>query len=248
VSRPNWRRGALQPVAAWSGALGAAQPRFFELLLLVFAGTLLASAVPIILVGPMYCGMYTTVLKHLRGEEWVFETLFGGFSWFVPSLVAVLMLLGVTLGPTLLASGGLVALWAVLAQTVGTEVAALVGILGSVGSAFLAACWFAMFGFVFPLLVDHDLAPAEALRISAAASRDNLGGVVGLLFLGVVAATVGLLACYVGVFVVTPIATLASAIAYEQVFERPERPHYLTVLAPKSGGDGDGWKPVSSGG
>jgi uncharacterized membrane protein len=79
----------------------------FVLLTLIFC--VLSSAVPIILQGPMIAGMHIFIMKRLLGRRAEFADLFLGFNYFVPTLVASLLIaLFVSVGTLLCIIPGLV--------------------------------------------------------------------------------------------------------------------------------------------
>jgi uncharacterized membrane protein len=62
----------------------------FFLLALVFS--LLNAAVPVLLQGPLFVGFHIFCMKKLYGRRAEFADLFTGFNFFVPSLVASLLI------------------------------------------------------------------------------------------------------------------------------------------------------------
>ena len=79
----------------------------YVLLAVVFA--VLNSAVPVILQGPMIAGFHIFTMKKLLGRRAEFADLFLGFNYFVPTLVASLVIaLFVSLGLVLCIIPGLV--------------------------------------------------------------------------------------------------------------------------------------------
>jgi hypothetical protein len=79
----------------------------YVLLALVFS--LLGSAVPIIIQGPLIAGMHIYTMKKLLGRRAEFADLFLGFNYFVPTLVASLVIaLFVSIGTILCVIPGLV--------------------------------------------------------------------------------------------------------------------------------------------
>jgi uncharacterized membrane protein len=79
-----------------------------------------------------------------------------------------------------------------------------------------------LFFFVFPLIVDRKLKAWPAVKLSAKAGLGNFGGVLGLMILCWLFSLIGVIACYVGVFLVVPITLAAQATAYRQVFPEEE--------------------------
>lgn len=62
----------------------------YVLLALVFS--ILSSAVPVILQGPMIAGLHIFTMKKLMGRRAEFADLFLGFNYFVPTLVASIVI------------------------------------------------------------------------------------------------------------------------------------------------------------
>jgi len=59
---------------------------------LAVVSTIIASAVPIILQGPMIAGFHIFTMNKLQGRRGDFADLFTGFNFFVPTLVATLLI------------------------------------------------------------------------------------------------------------------------------------------------------------
>jgi len=72
----------------------------YVLLALVFV--VLSSAVPVILQGPMIAGLHIFTMKKLLGRRAEFADLFLGFNYFVPTLVASIVIGLFVFGGTLL--------------------------------------------------------------------------------------------------------------------------------------------------
>src|SRR5215467_203500 len=52
-----------------------------------FLAIFIGSAVPIVLIGPMMCGLYFCLFQKMTGEPLQFDRLFKGFDYFVPGLI-----------------------------------------------------------------------------------------------------------------------------------------------------------------
>jgi len=70
--------------------------------LLAIAFTVLNSVVPLILQGPLVIGFHIFTMKKLVGRPAEFADLFNGFNFFVPALVATVMIALFTFAGTLL--------------------------------------------------------------------------------------------------------------------------------------------------
>ena len=77
--------------------------------LLALVLTLLSSAVPLILQGPLIAGFHIFVMKRMMNRRAEFADMFLGFNFFVPTLIASLLIwLFVSLGTLLCVIPGLV--------------------------------------------------------------------------------------------------------------------------------------------
>jgi uncharacterized membrane protein len=220
----------LDPVGCLRASWELAKPRYWLLLGVTVVGMLIGSMAPLgILMGPMMCGVYLCYLRLLRGEPTEFSHLFKGFDYFVQSLIATLVLVGISL---VILVPFYVALFAVLFGTaaLGRDgpaaglllmVPMLVLMLVVLGMSLLVGL---LFAFAYPLIVDRGLSGVEALKTSARAVWANLGGVLGLLLLCALLGLCGLCACYVGTFFVMPITFGALTVAYRRIFPETETP------------------------
>jgi uncharacterized membrane protein len=201
-------------------------------------GLLIGGAFAIVLMGPMMCGIFFCIFKHMRGERVSFEELFKGFDFFAQSVIATLIqaipaviiivpvyvIVGVAIFASMSASRG-----------GGGEGAAAAGVFAGMVVIFLVIFVLSIilgifFMFTFPLIVDRKLSGVDAVKTSIRAAMANFGGVCGLVLLNAVLTFAGLLVCYIGAFFVIPITITAHAIAYRRVF--PEMPHNLAMPPP----------------
>ena len=81
--------------------------------------------------------------------------------------------------------------------------------------------WSVTFFFVIPLTFQYDLSPGDAIKLSARAAWANFGGLVVLAIMNMLVGLLGILMICVGIFLISiPVATVAYAVAYRQVFPR----------------------------
>jgi len=153
-----------------------------------------------LLIGPAYAGIFWFFLRRIRGQEAKFEDLFAPFS--------------VAFVPTLLA-GIVVSLLA----SVGFMLCIVPGIV-------LMALW----TFTWPLLMDKRLDFWPAMEVSRKVLWPNVWGVTGLFCVGFLVLILGMLCCYVGVFVAFPLVIAAEAYAYEDFFGSKGVPAASTSL------------------
>ena len=192
-------------------------------------GLLIGGAVPLgILTGPMMCGLYMSFFAKRRRRPFEFSTLFKGFDYFGPSLVATLLhmvpILAIVIPAYLLFYVSMIVSMGVAAQSGDNAApAAFMGVMG-----FFILFWVAMmiiiifisigFTFAYPLIVDRKLSGLDAIKWSFKAAMANFWRLLGMYLLTGLMAMGGLVLCYVGIFLVFPIMYGAIAIAYERVF------------------------------
>lgn len=195
---------------------------------IALVGMLIGGAFPLLLMGPMMCGIYLCYLRKMRGEPVPFETLFQGFDHFVQSLVATLVTMGASflvIFPVVMIGIGLI-FFGVFSMAEMQDASGCLLLGGSVVLFYLLIFAVALiigtvFLFAYPLIVDRGLGGWEAVTTSARAVWANLGGVLGLVLLQSLLSLAGVMACYVGVFFVMPVVIGATAVAYRKIFPAP---------------------------
>src|ERR1041384_2365021 len=73
------------------------------------------------------------------------------------------------------------------------------------------------FMFAFPLIADRGLKGVDAIKLSIRAGKANAGGILSLVLLNFLLGLVGMLACYVGAFLIMPISFAANAVAFRRI-------------------------------
>jgi uncharacterized membrane protein len=223
-----YKRKAVEPVECIKAGWELVKPHYWLIVGMCLIGYVIGTAVPLgILMGPMISGLYLTFFALRRREPIEFGTLFKGFEFFGPSVVATLLHaipVAVILIPTYLLF--YVSFFvAVMAQGQNPNPNPL-GILG----VLFAFCLFMLvifvlliiisigFIFAYPLIVDHRLNGLDAVKLSFKAGMANFWRLLGMLLLTGLMASVGIAFCIFGVFLVVPISYGAIAADYEQVF------------------------------
>lgn len=180
---------------------------------------LLGILIAMILQGPLMGGLNLLFLKLIRGEKAGIGDAFSGFSkrfwplcgtfvlmalliyvWFIPPIIAAIVLdSGRGAGGAAAMPGP--AFWVLL------------------GLGMLGVMWLAI-GFIFalPLCADLELGPVGALRTSFRVVSKHWFAVFGLTFVAGLISMLGLIACFIGVFLTLPIFYAASMYAYEDIF------------------------------
>src|SRR6185503_2782728 len=86
--QPEFISGAIAPVECLKEGWATIKDRYWLFLGISFVTMLIGGAVPVVLVGPMMCGLYLCLFAKMRGEPVEFGMLFKGFDYFMPGLIA----------------------------------------------------------------------------------------------------------------------------------------------------------------
>ena len=221
-----YSRNVVQPVECIKAGWELVKDQYWLFVGMCAVGWLIGAAVPLgILLGPMMSGLYLTYFKRRRGEPIEFGLLFKGFDFFGPSLIATLLhvvpIIAIVLPAYILFYVMLIVSMA--AQGNDQNPATIFVIMGMFGLFWLFVLLVVIFisiGFTFayPLIVDRKLQGFDAVKLSFKAAMPNFWRLLAMALLTSLLSVGGALLCYVGVFLVFPIAYGAVACAYEQVF------------------------------
>jgi len=221
-----FRRNAVEPMECIKAGWNLIRNQYWLFVGMTAVGVMIGSVVPLgLLMGPMMCGLYLALFQTRRGQPIEFGILFKGFDYFGDSVVATLLHMipiVVVFVPSYILF--YVGLFVIMGQQGGEpNSAALLGFFG-----FFAIFWLVMmvilitlsvvFTFAYPLIVDRRLSGIEAVKLSIKAALANFWRLLGLLLMTGLMSFVGVLCCYIGVFLAMPVSLAAIATAYEQVF------------------------------
>lgn len=190
------------------------------------------------LMGPILGGFYYLSARGYRGEYVEFGMMFEGFKKFVPLMAVGLLVSVPSILATIVQTGmnfadlGLLLRNPEAIQQVqrtgefgtGDPAASPIFLLIVVGAALFNFFWWAITYFAIPLVMEYDLGPVEAFKLSAQAAFGNLGGLLGVVIFGILAALIGMLLLCIGIVLVSwPVILVANAIVFNQVFPRQDR-------------------------
>ncbi len=212
----------ISPVECLKEGWQLIKDRYWLFLGITLVAMLVGGAVPVVLIGPMMVGLYMCLFAKMRGEPVEFGMLFKGFDYFTQGLVAAAIQ---TLPVILIMAVGQVIFVAFTLIIMPTERGAALPpvfwvalVLFVLFVMILSLAVHSLFLFAYPLIADRNLSGLEAIKLSYRAALQNLGGIIGLLLLISGLSILGVLACYVGAFLVMPISFAAYAVAYRRVF------------------------------
>jgi uncharacterized membrane protein len=224
--QPVFRRNAVEPIECIHRAWVLVKDQYWLFVGMTAIAVLIGSAVPLgILMGPMMCGLYLTFFKKRRREPIELGTMFKGFDYFGPSVVATLLHVIPILAIVIPAYIVFYVVFILSMAVQGNEPnpGAMLGLLGMF-TMFWIVMFFVViiisigFTFVYPLLVDRKMAALEAIKLSFKAAMANFWRLMLLMILTGLLSVAGVVLCYVGVFLAFPVTYGALAMAYEQVF------------------------------
>lgn len=229
--REQFRTGVIKPVECFSEGWELIKDNYWLIFAITLVGFLIAGIVPFgVLLGAMFCGIYYAIGEKYEGREPKFEHLFKGFSFFGASLVATLVwIVPLTIGFLI----GYIPLILMQFQFGGrgrqpdpeTVFATLTFTL--IVFAITTIIWIFIHPFimlVYQIITEKNVSGFEALKMSFRAVWGNLGGMVGLLVLNMLAYTAGALLCGIGAYFVLPVIFANTYVAYRKIFpSQPER-------------------------
>lgn len=221
-----FRRNAVDPVECIKGGWELIKNQYWLFVGMTLVGIIIGSAVPMgILLGPMMCGLYLSFFKVRRGEPIEFGTLFKGFDYFGPSVVATLLHIVPIIAIVLPAYVVFYIFMfvSIAAQGDDPNPAAFIGVMVMFGLFWLVVMIIVVivsvgFTFAYPLIVDRKLQGLDAVKLSFRAAMANFWKLLIMMLLTSLMSFAGALACYIGIVFVFPIVYATIAKAYEQVF------------------------------
>ncbi len=223
-----FKRQAVEPVQCLKNGWELIKDQYWLFVGISAVGWVIGQAVPLgILLGPMMCGQYLTLFKKRRGEPIEFGTLFKGFDYFGPSLVATLLhvvpILVIVIPAYFLFYISMVVSMVAQGNSGDPNPAAAFGIMGAFMLFWLVVVVVIIFisiGFTFsyPLIVDRKLQGMDAVKLSFKGAMANFWRLLGMSILSGLLTIAGTMLCIFGVVLVFPIVYAAIAAAYEQVY------------------------------
>jgi uncharacterized membrane protein len=229
-----FRTGVIRPVECYREAWDLIKSEYWMFFAITIVGILIGSIVPLIVIGPMICGIYLCFFKKIEGQHTQFETLFKGFDYFLPGLLLTLIVtIPVVIFMVLVYVPMLLAVFAGQRMSQQELVATFIGIaIADVIFAIVMVCFHTLLIFAFPLIVDRKLSVWQSVKTSAKAVWRNLGGVAGLFGIGFLLAIAGYLALCIGVYFLMPVMFAANVVAYRKVFPKIDAPLQSPPNAP----------------
>jgi len=232
MNEPRYNAGAIDASACISNGWELIKPNYWMYFGITILTMLMVSCIPCVnffIAGPVMGGLYFVFLRDMRGEPVDFGMMFKGFEKFlplmivgivqsVPEIIAQILRITVDLGRLGL-MGNSESSNAGFAMASGMMVLVALAIFVFV---IIGVVWRVLLIFAIPLVMEHNLNPVAAMKLSAQAAMSNLGGLILLFILEFLIGMLGVIMLCVGIFFVMPILYAANAFAYRQVFPMVE--------------------------
>ncbi len=181
-----------------------------------------------ILLGAAMCGIFYCFFQVIDGGTPEFEGLMKGINFFKPSFIVMLVFV-----VPMIAVFSLIYIPFILAAVMGPNLSGdefIPILIGSLAVEFIIAivmvCLHTLLMFSFPLIVDRNMTGFGAMKLSAKAVWENLGGVTGLWAMSFVICLAGYLLLCIGIYFAIPILIAGNAVAYRKVFPALDKPNF----------------------
>ena len=229
MSPDEFRTGVIRPVECFKEGWELIKDQYWLIFAITLVGMLIAGLIPFGFgIGAMFCGIYHCLFRKMDGRRVEFGELFTGFNYFLPGLVASLVLIVPAVISVVFIYGSLIAIFIASTDSAGRLDESVIWAL--IGTLFLEmlivwlvlGCLHVFLIFAYPLIAERNLKGWAAFRLSARAAWANLGGAVGLIavefVMGLVAFVLTFFIFGLGVYLVMPIMFAGVLVAYRKVF------------------------------
>ena len=236
MTNTEFRTGVINPIECVKEGFERIKRDYWLLFAIGLVGGVIGGFTMYVLAGAMICGIMFAYLKAIDGKPVVFDDLWKGMNYFGPGLVVMLLLIVPAFAYYFFVYITFVA--AILGGSQGGE-AGMVGALVVIGIIDLVVLiamvsFHTLLTFSFPLIVDRNLGAIDAMKTSARAVWQNLGGVAGLVVVNIGLMFLGYLALCIGLYFVIPIIIAGNAVAYRRVFPSLDSPANMNPPPPNS--------------
>lgn len=246
-------KGVIDATGCISNAWNLIKPNYGMYLGISLLAWVLISCIPclnILLIGPVMGGVYYVLLRDMRGEPVDFGMMFKGFEKFgytlavgaiqaIPGIIWQIFDFFANISTRLFEMSQRGRGSGDFYQSDGADVAIAGGILAvyliaAAVYAVFAVIWSISFVFAIPLVMEHNIGPIDALKLSARAAWSNVGGIIILAILVWLILVAGVFALCIGIIFVLPLVTSSFAFAYRQVFPAAISPVTYATPPPPS--------------
>jgi len=193
---------------------------------ITLVGMLIAAAVPFgILQGPMMVGFFLCFAQRQQTGRTEFGTLFKGFDQFFDAFIAMLIMVAASFVVMIPLMIVFFAIMVVAIATAGPNggnaapigmIVAMLGLFPLIMAAVVAI--YMPFVFTFQLIADRKMSAGAAVKASAHAAWNNLGGLLWYFFVTGFIMFLAMLPCYLPAILLMPIAIGGAWLLYQDIF------------------------------
>jgi len=217
------RKVSIDPIDLFKRSLALMGEQYWLFVGIALAAVFLGSLVPFgLLFGPMMVGLYMCYADRERGRQVEFGTLFKGFDQFVNTLIAMLIMVGLTLVVMIPLVLIVITVFFFGLQNNGGN-----GLTASV-ILVLITCYLIMFLivfliqlpfiFTFQLIADRDVTGPQAVSMSFKAIQKNFIGCIFLAFALALASMFASACCFIPAILLMPISFGVLFLTYRDIF------------------------------
>ena len=225
-----YRKVDVRPIDRLKDASGLMGEQYWLFVGIVFVGAFIGSLVPVILLGPMMCGIFKCYLDRTYGRQTSFDSLFKGFDYFLESLIVAVVLsaaIAAVILPVACLFGGLLTVVGGSGDGSAALVAMMVLLMLLIFFVFILVLTLMslVFHFAFLLIVDQGAKAMPAIKASFGATMANIGGLLGFSIAATALSFLATLCCYLPVYLAIPYVFGATTLLYRDIFSvKPASP------------------------
>lgn len=236
MTNTEFQTGVINPVECVKEGFELIKKDYWLLFAIALVGGLIGGFTMYIVGGAMICGIMIAYLKAVDGKPVTFDDLWKGMNYFGTGLAVVAIVLVPTFIYYIFVYVSLIGALVGGAQAGEAGIIGALVVIGIIDLAVLLAlvCFHTLLTFSFPLIVDRNLGAIDAIKTSARAVWQNLGGIAGLVVVNFGLVFLGYLALCIGLYFVIPIILAGNLVAYRRVFPSLETGTNLNPPPPDS--------------
>ena len=225
-----YRKVDIRPIDRLKEAGGLMGDQYWLFVGIVLVGAIIGGLVPVILLGPMMCGIFKCYLDRAYGRQTNFESLFKGFDYFLESLIVSVVLtvaVAVVILPLGCLFGGLLAVLGGNGEGSAAVVVMMLLLMFVIFFVFILVMMVMnlVFHFAFLLIVDQGAKAMPAIKASFGATMANIGGLFGFAIAATALCLLAMLCCYFPVYLALPYVLGATTLIYRDIFSvKPASP------------------------
>lgn len=221
------RKVEIRPIELFKRAYHLMGEQYLLFVGICLVGILVGSLVPLgILMGPIMVGIFLCYLHREAGQKVEFATLFKGFDQFKEAFIAFLVMIlasmVVVFGFVILLVIMILGMGAAMQGGGNGDAPPAIGIVMILflyaGLIVASVAVYIPFLFAFQLIADRKLSGMDAVKMSWAGVKPNLGGIIVFMIINMICSLAAALMCYIPAFFFMPLSFGALFLMYRDIF------------------------------